>query len=301
MNPRNLIFIVLAVAGAALVVLLTRSFLSSAQQEALTAQSQTPRTHAIKILVAKRDLSAGTIVTQEDFIWQPWPENGLSDAYYRAGTDKQEILTNKVVRTPLTKGQPFTRSSVVAQGERGFLAAILTEGMRAVTVKLSPTSGIGGFIFPGDRVDVILTHEMDISRTEKYQIAETVFQNVRVLAVDQKSTSDDQAKIAKTATLEVTPKMAEKMAMMDKIGELSLSLRSLANSGDGLTSDPLSPPVSVTTTHTMGSDISRFVPSMDMDTSKTSIRVARGSEASIVDIGGNKISANAYVQQGDNP
>ncbi len=283
MNPRSLILIVLAAAGVILVVLLTRSFLTSAQQQASTAQvAQAPKAVAVQVLVAKRDLPVGTILSPEDTHWSDWPEKGVNDAYFVGKKDKKSAADGQVVRLPISKGEPLTRSSMVKQGERGFLAAILSPGMRAVTVKLSPTSGIGGFIFPGDRVDVLLTHTIEVSRSEKYQVAETVFQNVRILAVDQKSASDDKAKIGKTATLEVTPKMAEKVVMLSNIGSLSLSLRSLANASGAPMSNPDSPPISKTKSHSMGSEVSAFLPSLDDDTTTSSVRVARGNMVTTV-------------------
>ncbi|MEX0298338.1 MAG: Flp pilus assembly protein CpaB [Kordiimonas sp.] len=278
MNPRGLILLVLAAIGVALVIMFTRSFLTSAQQQAQTAQVTTAKTPAVQILVAKRDLHVGTILKPEDAGWQAWPQAGLTSAYYVSKQDKLKSVHGKVVRVPITAGEPVTKTSIVAQGERGFLAAILTPGMRAVSIKLSPTAGIGGFVFPGDRVDVILTHELKVSRSETYQVAETVFQNVRILAVDQKSQTDDKVKIAKTATIEVTPKMAEKVAMLSNIGTLSLSLRSLAQTAEGTGADPDSPPVPTTTSHSMGSEVSGFLPSLDSQ----SIRVARGSDVNLV-------------------
>jgi len=283
MNPRSLILIVLAAVGVILVVMLTRSFLSSAERQVRDTQIvSAPVKASAKILVAKRDLHVGTIIAPEDTEWLSWPEKGVRQAYYTAKNDKKEAILGQVVRVPLTQGEPLTKSSTVSQGQRGFLAAILSPGMRAVTVKLSPTSGIGGFIFPGDRVDVLLTHTVEISRAERYQVAETVFQNVRILAVDQKSASDDKAKISKTATLEVTPKMAEKVAMFANIGTLSLSLRSLAAKSGSLPANPDSPPTGFTTSHSMGSEVSKFLPSLDDDTSTSAVRVARGNAVSTV-------------------
>ena len=278
MNPRSLILIVLAAAGVVLVVLFTRSFLTSAQQQAQTAQVTQTQAPALKILVAKRDLNVGTILKPEDVGWQAWPQEGATPAYFVMNRDKLSAVHGMVVRTPITHGEPMTKTAIVAQGERGFLAAILSPGMRAVSIKLSPTAGIGGFVFPGDRVDVILTHEVEVSREEKYQVAETVFQNVRVLAVDQKSASDEKVKIAKTATIEVTPKMAEKVAMLGNIGALTLSLRSLAQGPDSIASNPNSPPVSQTRSHSMGNEVSKFLPTMNSD----DIRVTRGGQVKTV-------------------
>jgi pilus assembly protein CpaB len=284
MNPRSIILVILAIVGVGLVVMLTRSFLSSAQQQAIESQvAVAPSKPAIRILVAKRDLHVGTIITAEDTEWRAWPEDSVSEAYFITKKGTKKDTDGQVVRIPLSNGEPVTRSSLVKQGERGFLAAILSPGMRAVTVKLSPTAGIGGFIFPGDRVDVLLSHTIEVSRQEKYEVAETVFQNVRVLAVDQKSASDDKAKIGKTATLEVTPKMAEKVAMLSNIGTLSLSLRALASRGSALPANPDSPPISRTSSHSMGSEVSKFLPSLDGETATSSVRVARGNFVTTVD------------------
>lgn len=293
MNPRSLILIVLAGIGVMVVVFLTRSYLGGIQSQQ-TAQVARQDVATAKIMVAARKLPVGTVIKPEDVKWQPWPEAGITDAYYssrrtkerKAGTPKS--LAGKVVRSPITAGEPITRTALVSQGERGFLAAILTPGMRATTIRVSATSGIGGFIFPGDRVDVILTHAVEVSRNERYNISETVFQNVRVLGVDQRTAAaGDQVRVAKTATIEVTPKMAEKIAMLENIGSLSLSLRSLAHGADGLPADPESPPVDRTVSHTMGDEISKFIPAMDAEKGAT-LRVARGSTSSVVTLGRTK-------------
>ena len=286
MNPRSLILIIVAGLGVFLVVMLTRNYLGNAQsrQPAQVAE----RVEASRVLVAARRLPVGTILKSEDVKWQAWPAEGLNEAYYTSKSDSKKKaatptdISGKVVRSPMTIGEPVTRTALVSQGERGFLAAILTPGMRAVSVKVSPTSGIGGFVFPGDRVDVILTHTIDVSKSEQYTISETVFQNVRVLGVDQRTTTTaDQVKVAKTATLEVTPKMAEKVAMLENIGALSLSLRSLAQEGEMLSSDPDSPPVGFTQSHTMGNEVSGFLPAMDADKGAT-LTVSRGASSTTV-------------------
>lgn len=287
MNPRSLILLAVALVGVVGVVFFTRSFLAGVQQNATQVQTVSAPAPTARILVAARDLPVGTILTNELVEWQPWPENGVNDAYFESGKKKLQDVEGKVVRAPITRGEPMTASAIVAQGERGFLAAVLTPGMRAVTVKLSPVASVGGFIFPGDRVDVILTHTIELSRTEKYTAAETVFQNVRVLAVDQRSAvQGEKIQVAKTATIEVTPKMAEKVAMLGKLGTLSLSLRSLTNDGTyAVASDPDSPPISLTTTHTLGHEVSRFLPAMNEDTATSTVRVSRGNNISTVETG----------------
>ena len=287
MNPRSLILLAVALVGVVGVVFFTRSFLAGVQQQSSQVQTVSAPAPTARILVAAKDLPVGTILTTELVEWQPWPENGVNEAYFESGKKKLKDVEGKVVRAPITRGEPMTASAIVAQGERGFLAAVLTPGMRAVTVKLSPVASVGGFIFPGDRVDVILTHTIEVSRAEKYTAAETVFQNVRVLAVDQRSAAQgEKIQVAKTATIEVTPKMAEKVAMLGKLGTLSLSLRSLTNDGTyTVAADPDSPPISLTTTHTLGHEVSRFLPAMDEKAATSTVRVSRGNKISTVETG----------------
>lgn len=287
MNPRSLILIAVALVGVVGVVFFTRSFLADVQQQANQAQVVSAPASTAKILVAAKELPVGTILTAEHVAWQAWPEAGLNDAYFQGGKNKLKEVEGKVVRSPLNRGEPMTASSVVAQGERGFLAAVLSPGMRAVTVKLSPVASVGGFVFPGDRVDVILSHTIEISRSEKYTAAETVFQNVRVLAVDQRSAAQgEKIQVAKTATIEVTPKMAEKVAMLEKLGTLSLALRSLMNDGTyTVAANPDSPPVSRTVSHTLGHEVSRFLPAMDEDSTTSTVRVSRGNKISTIETG----------------
>lgn len=284
MNAKNLILILVALVGVVGVVLFTRSYLSGIENRSVQVQPTVQQIATTKILVAKRQLPVGTILNQDHVTWQTWPENALNEAYFSNQREDMNTIGGRVVRTPLSTGEPMTRSALVAQGERGFLAAVLTPGMRAVSVKLSAVAGIGGFVFPGDRVDVILTHTIEVSRREKYQAAETIFQNVRVLAVDQRSVQGDKVQVAKTATIEVTPKMAEKVAMLSRIGDLSLSLRSLAANGEGtLSADPDSPPVPVTLTHTMGHEVSNFLPEMNAETPSGTVRINRAGAISTID------------------
>jgi len=303
MNPRSLILVAVALIGVVGVVFFTRSFLTGVQQQAQQAQTVSAPAPTAKILVAAKELPVGTILAADDVAWQPWPQNGMNEAYFSGARSKLKDVEGKVVRSPMNRGEPVTASAVIAQGERGFLAAVLSPGMRAVTIKLSPVAGIGGFIFPGDRVDVIVTHTIEVSRAEKYTAAETVFQNVRVLAVDQRSaTQDEKIQIGKTATIEVTPKMAEKVAMLEKIGVLSLSLRSLTGDGSLVAgNNPDSPPISTTSSHTMGHEVSQFLPQMDAQTATNTVRVSRGNVLSTIEIGPGNRSPNSVSKSGSRP
>ncbi len=192
-----------------------------------------------EILVATRALPVGTIIDAESLRFQPWPKELVGQAYFTRGapgSDPSKLL-GTVVRNPITAGQPVTQGSLVKPGERGFLAAALAPGMRAVTVSVSATSGVAGFVFPGDRVDVLLTQEVKGGGDgPPLKASETILRNMRVLATDQRSAPEDVdgkrvVTVSTTVTLEATPTIAEKIAVAQTIGAISLSLRSLADNG----------------------------------------------------------------------
>jgi pilus assembly protein CpaB len=139
------------------------------------------------------------------------------------------------VRNPVTAGQPLTRGALVGPNDRGFLAAALSPGMRAVTVSVSNTTGVAGFIFPGDRVDMVLTQDVAGGGDgPPLKVSETIIRNLRVLATDQRIDSKDEegktvVKTFNTVTLEVTPRIGEKISVAQSLGGLSLQLRSIAD------------------------------------------------------------------------
>ena len=242
-----------------------------------------------EVLVATRPLPVGTIINAEAFRYQPWPEGLVQDETYfirgREGVDPQTLI-GTVVRTEISAGQPVTRGAIIRPGERGFLAAALGPGMRAVTVAVSATSGVAGFVFPGDRVDIMLTQTVEGGEGPPLRVSETVIRNIRVLAVDQRINARDAegnqvAQNAATVTFEATPRLAEKIAVAQTIGQLSLSLRSLADNSAELEraiaagevqvpqgDDPnaerrmllasSSQPADTNTTYTVGGEVSRF-------------------------------------------
>lgn len=186
-----------------------------------------------KVLVAQRGLPVGTIITAESISFQQWPEELVQDAYFLDGESDISKLLGTVVRYQISAGEPVTQGSLVSPGDRGFLAAALGPGMRAVTVPVSAKTGVAGFVFPGDRVDLVLTQTIK-GEDSDLKSAETFLRNLRVLATDQSATQETvEGKTVvrefRTVTLEVTPKMAEKVAVAQTIGTLSLSLRSIAD------------------------------------------------------------------------
>ncbi len=190
-----------------------------------------------KVLVATRALPVGTILTADALRFQPWPEDLVKpDQYYTEGQSQISNLASSVVRVAVTAGAPVTKGALVDPQDRGFLAAALGAGMRAVTVPLSADQGVAGFVFPGDRVDLLLTLELQDDENEKIKLytTETIVRNLRVLAVDQRTTPTDEngastPTVYATVTLETTPRIAESIAVARTTGTVSLALRSIAD------------------------------------------------------------------------
>jgi pilus assembly protein CpaB len=190
-----------------------------------------------KVLVARKALPVGTIVDAESLTFQAWPKELVQNAYYTEGAPESDMqkLIGTVVRNPVTAGQPLTRGALVGPNDRGFLAAALSPGMRAVTVSVSNTTGVAGFIFPGDRVDMVLTQDVAGGGDgPPLKVSETIIRNLRVLATDQRIDSKDEegktvVKSFNTVTLVVTPRIGEKISVAQSLGGLSLQLRSIAD------------------------------------------------------------------------
>lgn len=245
------------------------------------------------ILVATRQLPVGTIIGPDSFRFQPWPNELVEKAYFLKEKTDVASLLGTVVRYPITAGQPLTQGALVHPSDRGFLAAALGPGMRAVTVKVSQEQGVAGFVFPGDRVDVMLAQEIQVKESDtapefELYTAETIVRNVRVLATDQRVEAEDETgktpvRTFGSVTLEAPLDIAEKIAVAQDMGKLSLALRPLAESAGELESAIASGAINVPTkggtaaerrmlseashrptagrsSATQGSDISRFRP-----------------------------------------
>ncbi|RYD90361.1 MAG: Flp pilus assembly protein CpaB, partial [Sphingomonadales bacterium] len=233
MDRKKLLLLVGALAIAIVTAMMARSmFAGSSAPKAEAA----PVPQGPKVLVAQRVLPTGTIITADAIGFQPWPKELVKDAYYIDGSSDVSKLLGTVVRFPITAGEPVTQGSLVKPGDRGFLAAALGPGMRAITVPVSAKTGVGGFVFPGDRVDLMLTQTVKGGEgaSGDLKASETILRNLRVLATDQSTTQETVngntvVRQFRTVTLEVTPKIAEKVAVAQTIGTLSLSLRSIAD------------------------------------------------------------------------
>lgn len=283
MNRRLLILLLIAIVAGGSTVLSLRGWIEGQRADyAAAAQRPQSDTNTNEVLVANSGLPAGLLVKRSHLRWQAWPKDAVAESYIvRNRGVKIADFEGTVVRAGIASGEPLTIERVVKPGERGFLAVVLSPGKRAVSVPVTATTGIAGFIFPGDRVDVILTHAIDKKgdneRTRR--ASETVLTDVRVLAVDQQT--DDQnakASIAKTVTLELSPKQAEIVFLIQELGRLSLSLRSLTKEDD---------PDFVETkarTYTWDRDASRLLDQQNRRARKGNrVNVVKGGETVIVE------------------
>src|SRR3954463_5259230 len=193
MDVKKLVLLIGALIVAAVTAVTAKNMFSGAGAPSAAARPVVPA--GPEVLVATRALPVGTIIDAEALRFQRWPEGLVQPAYYIKGKPgvAPQALIGTVVRNEITAGQPFTQGSLVKPGERGFLAAALGPGMRAVTVSVSTTSGVAGFVFPGDRVDIVLTQQVEGGGDgTPLPGSETILRNVRVLATDQRMSAQDE-------------------------------------------------------------------------------------------------------------
>ena len=235
MEPKKIALLVGALVIAAVTAVMARSMFSQSAAPSAVAQMVAPAPTGPEVLVATRALPVGTILGPDSFRYQPWPKELIQNAYYMKGKMDLGSLSGTVVRNTISAGQPITQGSLVEPGDRGFLAAALGAGMRAVTIQVNgQAAGVAGFAFPGDHIDLMLTQTI-VGDGPPLKTVETIGRNLRVLATDQRSTQPVDEKGNKTVmtfatiTLEVTPRIAEKIAVAQTFGQLSLSLRSISD------------------------------------------------------------------------
>ena len=234
MDRKKLVLLVSALIIAIGTAFVARSMFAGAAAPGAEAATGPVVPQGPKVLVAQRALPAGTIITPDALSFQNWPTDMVKDAYFIEGEADMQKLIGTVVRFAVTAGEPVTQGSLVSPQDRGFLAAALTPGMRAITVPVSSQTGVAGFIFPGDRVDMMLTQSVSGEGTA-LNVAETILRNLRVLATDQTTTQEvvegkTQPRVSGNVTLEVTPRIAEKVTVAQSLGSISFSLRPLADS-----------------------------------------------------------------------
>lgn len=248
MRSKTMLFTLFMVSVVVLGAILWRN----ARLVALTTDSSAKT----MLLITAAPLRTGTLLRAEDVKWQAWGEEIPAGALVRPSPEErkekpdadQQALSSvygAVLRQRLEINQPVLSSQIVKPGDRGFLAAVLSPGYRAVSVAVTAVSGSSGLIFPGDHVDLLLTQkfkqgEEPISHSS---VSETIVTNLRVLAADQRlqqttaDPGDNNPTVARTVTLEVLPKQAEMISVAVQLGTLSLTLRSVPVDPEPVTAD----------------------------------------------------------------
>jgi pilus assembly protein CpaB len=206
------------------------------------------------ILVAAHVLHAGNLVTAEDILAMPMPLGSAPAGSFVDNPANRAALRGAMVRQSIGVNEPILASQVLNAGDRGFLAAVLAAGKRAVSVGVDNVSGTAGLIWPGDRVDLVLTQQIDDREqpADRRVSGETVLTNLRVIAVDQQivqggSGATPNGNTNRTITIEASPYDAERIAVAVRLGRLSLVVCSAADDANAPPADasgtPEQPPV----------------------------------------------------------
>lgn len=191
--------------------------------------------NASKVLVARRAIPLGEVTSREHFKWVDWPTASVTNALFTREKNAQAKteLAGGIARTPILEGEPITAAKLIRAGSGGVLAAILPSGKRAVATRITQETAVANMILPNDHVDVILTRRKTGRNGNSDFVSDTLFRNIRVLAIGQTIEVKDGKKDApgEVATLELTPRQAEMLALANRMGKdsVSLVLRSIAD------------------------------------------------------------------------
>lgn len=193
------------------------------QQQAATVQPAAPTIETVPVVVATGQLQYGQKLTEKNLkIVQFAKESAPPNAFSKI-EDLISESDNRIVLRSIDPSEPILKSKVTGFGERATISAQLTPGMRAFTLRIDSVSGVAGFLLPNDRVDIFMTRNNADGLS-----ANLLMQNVKVIAVDQFSDKEsNQARVARTATVEVSPKDAQALALAQQVGRLTLSLRQI--------------------------------------------------------------------------
>jgi len=260
-----LIVAIAAICALAVALLVGRLFVNAAPPPPVAAAPAKPMA---QVLVAHRELPVGTVLANGDMAWQAWPVDAVNPAFITDGQAPQaapakgstaavastvsraaagvvikgpmDTLYGAIVREQILANEPVTSAKLVRGGEGGFMAVVLRPGMRAIAVPVSAGTAAGGFILPGDRVDVMQSHKQEGSQdgggsslfaSRSGQVAQVLLRNVRVLAIDQttKAPKNTPAVIGAVATLEVPAAFANILVRAKAQGEIDLALRAYSD------------------------------------------------------------------------
>lgn len=186
----------------------------------------------VKVLAAAHDISLGDKLSPDDLTWTDWPSAALPQGATTKTDepDATEVFTGQIAKAPIYEGEPIRKQRLI-NTDKGFMAAILPKGKRAIAVGVEAETMAGGFILPGDKIDLILVREAE----GRSVTSETILENIKVLAIDTTTAGEQDEKTLdpkRTATLELSIDQAEIVAQAQQLGTISLALRSAHDSSD---------------------------------------------------------------------
>jgi len=216
MNRQTVIALGVAVLLGLLAVFLANSFLTKTQKAAY-------RGGTTKVAVASAPLAFGTDITPEKVRFVDYPNTSIPPGAFTSEAQLLPAGKKRVALLPIAVNEPILPDKISREGEGASMSSLRPDGMRAATVRINDVSGVAGFIQPNDSVDVLITRTPPGANQ---QLTDVLLQNVRVIAIDQEAkNSDGTPKLARTATFEVSPIDAQKLALAQEAGNLSLVLR----------------------------------------------------------------------------
>jgi pilus assembly protein CpaB len=246
---------------------------------------QPPPPLTISVLVAAHGMPAGTLLKEEDFTARSLPSPDVPEGAETSSPEVSASLRGALLRRYLDAGSPLMAADILHPRDRGFLAAVLAPDTRGISVGVDAVTGNGGMIWPGDRVDLLLTQELNekIAPLARRIVVETVLTDVRVVAVDQSITrggvaTGDNAtgRLARTVTLEVTPQQAQRAVVAERLGKVTLAIRSVQAAAPA--NDQAAEPANGEPSPVYGGDVSPALADGAV-TSASRMRVIQGNEA----------------------
>jgi pilus assembly protein CpaB len=235
MKPARIVVLVIAAAAGGVAALLA----GRSDPPAPPAPAPVAPIETVDVLIANSDIGLGHTVAASDLRWQTWPAAAAGANFIRKSDQPDAInqVAGSITRAAFSAGEPIRESKLIKGKSGGYMAAVLPAGKRAIATEISAETGAGGFILPNDHVDVLLTRrdkQAEKSAGVEIHSAEIILSNVRVLAIDQtvEEKNGQRVVIGKTATLELTPRQSETLALARQLGTISLALRSLVDFDD---------------------------------------------------------------------
>jgi pilus assembly protein CpaB len=205
-------------------------FLFTGRQQPPAADAGVPVIHTTTVMVAAKDIAYGDRIIPDLVKTVQWPTETVPAEIVNTHTDMFEGPdAPRIALRSFAAGEPFLKAKVSGFGERPILSRKVAAGMRAFSVRINDATGVAGFILPGDRVDVMLTRQLGNTGGRENLATDVILQNVTVLGIDQLSSENvEEPVVGKSATFEVTPEQAQKLALASQVGTLSLALRNYA-------------------------------------------------------------------------